>query len=209
MPPVRLSRRELLEKGIALGVIGVAAGLTPAAAAEAWEAGVRRRTPENVVGPFYKKGAPDLRGMRVAGEPGMPLGVTGSVFDTRGDAVLDAVVEVWHTDHLGLYDLDGFRHRARLAVAAGGTYGFDSVMPGHYPDRVCQHVHYLVTAPGHRPLVTQLYFATDPVFEGDPAKNFHRDPLLQTADLVRPVTLFEKPGEVHAQVAFELCVEKA
>jgi len=27
---------------------------------------------------------------------------------------------------------------------------------------VCQHVHYLVTALGHKTLVTELYFATDP-----------------------------------------------
>ena len=50
-------------------------------------------------------------------------------------------------------------------------------MPGHYPDRVCQHVHYRITAPGHKPLITQLYFATDPVFEGDPDRNFGKDPL--------------------------------
>ena len=81
-------------------------------------------------------------------------------------------------------------------------------MPGHYPDRVCQHVHYLVTAPGHTPLVTQLYFATDPVFEGDPDRNFTKDPLIQSRELVRPVRITGDPQEMHAAVNFELCMER-
>ena len=81
-------------------------------------------------------------------------------------------------------------------------------MPGHYPDRVCQHIHYLATAPGHKTLVTQLYFATDPVFEGDPDKNFSKDPLVQSRELVRPVTIGGDPKAMYAAVAFELCLER-
>jgi protocatechuate 3,4-dioxygenase beta subunit len=72
---------------------------------------------------------------------------------------------------------------------------------------VCQHIHYAVTAPGYRPLVTQLYFATDPVFEGDPDKNFVRDPLITSRELVRPVTLVGDPKDIHAAVKFELVLE--
>ena len=208
MRSVRLSRRDLLEKSIAVGVVSVAAGLTPAAIATAWDEVSRRpRTPENALGPFYKKHAPDLRTMRIAGDPGMPLAVSGGVFSTRGEALPEATVEVWHTDNRGRYDIDGYRYRARFKPAASGAYAFDSIMPGHYPDRVCQHVHYLVTAPGHRPLVTQLYFATDPVFEGDPARNFGRDPLITTRELVRPVMLAGNPGDVHAVVTLDLVLE--
>ena len=95
----------------------------------------------------------------------------------------------------------------KLPVDHTGAYKFDSVMPGHYPDRVCQHVHYLVTAPGHKPLVTQLYFATDPVFEGDPDHNFSRDPLIHNRELVRPVMLTGDPKEIQAAVRFELVLE--
>jgi protocatechuate 3,4-dioxygenase beta subunit len=209
MRSVRLSRRDLLEKSIALGVVTVAAGLSPAVIAAAWdEAAPRPRTPDNALGPFYKKHAPDTRTLRIAGDPGMPLAVSGGVFSTRGEALPEATVEVWHTDNRGRYDIDGYRYRARFKPAAGGTYAFDSIMPGHYPDRVCQHVHYLVTAPGHRPLVTQLYFATDPVFEGDPDKNFGRDPLITTRELVRPVILAGDPGDVHAVVTLDLVLER-
>ena len=83
-------------------------------------------------------------------------------------------------------------------------------MPGHYPDhsRVCQHIHYLVTAPGHKTLVTELYFATDPAFEGDPQKNFSRDPVIRTPELIRPVLLAGEPEAIHAAVRFELCLER-
>jgi hypothetical protein len=70
MRSVRLSRRDLLEKSIAVGVVSVAAGLTPAAIAAAWdEAAPRSRTPENALGPFYKKHAPDTRAHRGDGMP--------------------------------------------------------------------------------------------------------------------------------------------
>jgi hypothetical protein len=65
-----------------------------------------------------------------------------------------------------------------------------------------------VTAPGHQPLVTQLYFGSDPVFEGDPAKNFKRDPLISSIELVRPVTIKGDPKEMIAAVTFDLILEK-
>jgi protocatechuate 3,4-dioxygenase beta subunit len=208
MPSGRLSRRDLLEKSIALGVVSVAAGLSPASIVAAWDdPAPRPGTPENALGPFYKKHAPDTRAMRIPGDPGMPLVVSGGVFSTHGEGLPEATVEVWHTDNRGRYDIDGYRYRARFKTA-DAKYAFESIMPGHYPDRVCQHVHYLVTAPGHRPLVTQLYFATDPVFEGDPARNFRRDPLITTGELVRPVMLAGDPGDVHAVVTLDLVLER-
>ena len=59
------------------------------------------------------------------------------------------------------------------------------------------------------PLVTQLYFATDEVFEGNPDKNFTKDPLITSRDLVRPVVLDGGPGAAIARVTFELVLEKA
>ena len=47
-------------------------------------------------------------------------------------------------------------------------------MPGHYADRPAQHIHYLIAAPGHKTLITQAYFATDPFFEGNPEKNWKK-----------------------------------
>jgi protocatechuate 3,4-dioxygenase beta subunit len=166
-------------------------------------------TPPNDLGPFYKRLAPEAASLRAPGDPGMPLAVSGRILNTRGEKLSGAVLEVWQTNHVGHYDVEGYRYRAKLIADASGAYKFDSVVPGHYPDRVCQHIHYLVTAPGHKPLVTQLYFATDPVFEGDPDKNFSRDPLIHSRELVRPVTLAGDPKDIIAKVQFELCLERA
>lgn len=209
---IALTRREILENCLALGsvaIIPASPAFAMLAAFEEREMQHRRPTPPNEIGPFYKKRAPQTTMLRAAGDPGMPLAVSGQVFNTRGDALSNAVVEVWQTDHLGHYDLEGYRYRAKLPVDQSGAYKFDSVMPGHYPDRVCQHVHYLVTAPGHKPLITQLYFATDPVFEGDPDRNFGRDPLIHSRELVRPVILTGDPREIQAVVKFELVLELA
>ena len=205
-----LTRREVLETCFGLGVVTIASSSSLAAMVNAFaeqETHHHKPTPPNEIGPFYKKRAPESAMLRAAGDPGMPLSVSGQVLNTRGDSLSNAVVEVWQTDHLGHYDLDGYRYRAKLSPDAAAAYKFDSVMPGHYPDRVCQHVHYLVTAPGHKPLVTQLYFATDPVFEGDPDHNYNRDPLIHSRELVRPVMLTGDPHEVQAAVKFELCLE--
>ena len=67
----------------------------------------------------------------------------------------------------------------------------------------------MVTAPGHKPLVTQLYFATDPAFDGDPDKNFRKDPLITSRELVRPVALSADGATVRASVRFEVCLERA
>ncbi len=90
-----------------------------------------------------------------------------------------------------------------------GEYAFDTSLPGHYPDHVAQHIHYQVSAPGHKTLVTQLYFSTDPVFEGDPDRNYTKDPLCTSRELVRPVRVYPDPKAMHSAVTFEIVLERA
>ena len=191
-----LTRRELVEAGLSLGVALVAAPALGEAVAPL------PLTPENELGPFYKKGAPTSANLIVPGETGLPLVVSGKVLDPTGKPLPGAVVEVWHADGKGIYDLEGYRYRSRLAAAADGSYRFQTLMPGHYPERVAQHIHYRVSAPGRRVFVTQLYFATDPAFAGDPDHNFSKDPLVLDRRLVRPVTL-EDSGGPRAAVTFD------
>jgi protocatechuate 3,4-dioxygenase beta subunit len=207
-----MRRRDLLLKCAALGGLRVAAPLTLVQSLAAFEAAVqeltpRRPTPWGELGPFYKRKAPGDSHLRRSGDAGLPIAVTGAVFNTRGEALQGASIEIWQADHHGIYDLDGYRFRATLTSDAAGKYAFDSIMPGHYPARVCQHIHYVIKAPGHKPLTTQLYFATDPAFEGDPARNFGRDPLILSPDVVRPVTLTGDPKDIVAAVSFELVLE--
>jgi protocatechuate 3,4-dioxygenase beta subunit len=208
----RPSRRDSLLRCAALGSLRLAGSLSLTEALSVLlaqeEPLARKPTPWNEIGPFYKRLAPSDRKLRHPSDPGLPLAVTGRIFNTRGETLAGAQVEVWHADHFGHYDLDGNRYRARLVADPAGKYSFDSIMPGHYPDRICQHIHYLVTAAGHKPLVTQLYFATDPAFEGDPDHNYARDPLVLSRELVRPVMLTGEPKAMQAQVTFELVVDR-
>jgi protocatechuate 3,4-dioxygenase beta subunit len=206
----RMSRRDLLETCAAAGVLWIAPPFKAAEIAPHFEEGPlapRRPTPPNQLGPFFKRDAPHSARLAPEGAPGLPLGVSGQVFDTRGELMSDAVVEVWHASHAGVYDNRGFNYRGQPPLEKG-RYAFETVMPGHYPDRVAQHLHFLAAAPGHRPLVTQLYFATDPVFEGDPDKNYGKDPLLQSRELIRPVSITGDPGAPRALVTFELVLER-
>ena len=210
MPRRRWSRRDVLRECLASGVLLTSARLCEADVLAAWTGEqAARPTPHVEMGPFYKKRAPRNTRLRGAGDPGVALSVRGRVVGSQGNAIQDAVIEIWQADDAGLYDLDGYRYRATLSPTRTGEYGFDSIIPGHYPARVARHVHYLVTAPGYRPLSTQLYFATDEVFEGNPAKNFTKDPLITSRDLVRPVVLDGQPGSAIARVTFELVLAKA
>lgn len=205
-----LSRRDLLTKCAALGALTLVPGLSLASALDSWDRnqGVRP-TPWNELGPFYRKGAPRKTQLRVPGDVGLPLAVSGRVLNTRGETIPGATVEVWHTNDAGQYDISGYRFRATMAADSSGAYAFESIMPGHYPARVCQHIHYLVQAPGHKLLTTQLYFATDPVFDGDPDRNYGKDPLIQSRELIRPVVLRPRTGGVTAGVSFEIVLERA
>jgi protocatechuate 3,4-dioxygenase beta subunit len=176
----------------------------------AWAQASASKTPThwNELGPFYKRHAPATIHLRRPSDPGFPLSVSGRVVDTRGEPLPGATLEIWHADHHGRYDLDGYRFRTTLTADASGQYAFDSVMPGHYPGRVCQHVHYLVTAPGHRSLTTQLYFGTDPVFDGDPDRNFTKDPVIQSRDLIRPLMIVGDPKTPAGLVTFEIVLER-
>jgi protocatechuate 3,4-dioxygenase beta subunit len=208
--PMDLSRRELVERCLATGALFLAPSLPLAFASPLLADDVANpATPHAELGPFYKRRAPHTLALAPAGAPGVPLRVEGVVLDTRGDKLEGALLEVWHASAAGLYDNDGYLYRGAIDAGTGGVYAFDTVLPGHYVGRVCQHVHYRVTAPGHKPLVTQLYFATDPAFDGDPDRNYTKDPLVTSRELVRPVALSGDAAAVRAKVKFELCLERA
>ena len=205
-------RREFLEKCIIRGLLVGGAAVSQTQLFAAWKGTIEKAgapTPPEVLGPFFKKGAPHLADLRVAGEPGLPLSISGQILDTRGEPVHDAVVELWHADYKGIYDVEGFRYRAKLALADATDYAVETIMPGHYPSRPVQHVHYLITAPGCKPLVTQLYFATDPFFEGDPDKNFERKGVVANRECIRPVSLLDENTAPRTAVTFDVVLEKA
>ena len=212
MKTIRLTRREIVENCIGRGLLLSAIPLSQTQLLSAWqdgEAKAAKPTPRDVLGPFFKKGAPNSKVVHTPGSPGFPLRVTGKVTNTRGDKMPGARIEIWQADHAGLYDLEGFRYRAALITEEASDYTVDTILPGHYDDRPAQHIHYMISAPGHKTLITQAYFATDPFFEGNPDKNFGKRSIVSHRDLVRTVTLIEAPGTPRAAITFDICLEKA
>jgi protocatechuate 3,4-dioxygenase beta subunit len=102
----------------------------------------------DMLGPFYKPDAPER------GRTGAGIVVTGAVRSSRGCVPLPgARVEWWSADERGEYRDD---LRATQHADAQGRFTYETVPPGRYPGRP-PHLHVRVTAPAHKPLITQLY----------------------------------------------------
>jgi alcohol dehydrogenase class IV/protocatechuate 3,4-dioxygenase beta subunit len=138
-------------------------------------------TPSAVLGPFYTEGPPPKEhGSDLAtGLPGIPLWADITVVNTDGEPVAGAVADVWQSNEDGFYDVqlpdfDGPVLRARFTADDRGRFTFWSILPSEYPipadgpvgemlDAVgrhpfrAPHVHFMISAPGHQRLVTQLF----------------------------------------------------
>jgi hydroxyquinol 1,2-dioxygenase len=137
-------------------------------------------TESTVFGPFFVEGAPhiDLGGDVAQGAVGPPAHVTGTVTSEDGTPIPGARIEVWEADDEGFYDLqydgDATMGRAHLFSAADGSYRFWCVKPAPYPipydgpvGDLLQatnrspmrpaHLHFMVSAPGHRTLITHIF----------------------------------------------------
>jgi hydroxyquinol 1,2-dioxygenase len=147
-------------------------------------------TEPTVFGPFFVAQAPEIGygGDIAQGAPGEPCWVQGQVTDTRGRPLAGAMIEVWEADEDGFYDVqysDGrTAGRARMTADGEGRYGFWSVMPVPYPipgdgpagellaaagrsPMRPAHVHFMVSAAGHRTLVTHVFLADGPHLSDD------------------------------------------
>ncbi|AWW43428.1 maleylacetate reductase and hydroxyquinol 1,2-dioxygenase domain-containing protein [Streptomyces cadmiisoli] len=148
-------------------------------------------TPSAVLGPFYVEGPPEAEhGTDISGGlPGTPLWADVRVTDTAGVPVKDAVVDVWQSNEDGFYDvqlpeLEGPVLRARLRSDAEGRLTFWSILPSEYPipedgpvgqmlaavgrhPYRAPHLHFMIDAPGHRRLITQLFVAGGSYLDGD------------------------------------------
>src|SRR5947208_15943469 len=101
MNSLRLGRREILQKCLALGSLTILSAAFPSELIAAWEEREklsRKLTPWNELGPFYKKSAPHTASLRAPVDRGIPLSVSGQVRHVRGDIVPDAKLEICQTD---------------------------------------------------------------------------------------------------------------
>ncbi|MFD6105482.1 intradiol ring-cleavage dioxygenase [Nocardia salmonicida] len=147
-------------------------------------------TESTVFGPFFVDSAPEipLGGDIARGAKGLPCYVSGQVRTSGGEPIAGARIEVWEADSDGFYDVqyadDRSAGRGWLRSGANGEYRFWSVLPAPYPiphdgpvgDLLTAtargpmrpaHLHYMVTAPDFRPLITHIFVAGDPYLDCD------------------------------------------
>jgi len=156
------------------GILALVVALVLAGAA--WAASLAP-TPEQTLGPFYPGVLPEDRDAdllvikgRDARALGTVLHLVGRVTDTSGDPVADALVEIWQSDVYGRYLLpkDGapgqrdpnFQGYGQARTDAAGAYTFRTIKPVPYESRP-PHIHFQVTHPRFRALVTQMYVVGD------------------------------------------------
>jgi hydroxyquinol 1,2-dioxygenase len=151
-------------------------------------------TETTVLGPFYvgeHKEMPhgsDISPQNLTGEK---MFVQSCVTDLNGKPLAGVPVDVWHADDDGFYDsqkpsyaTQGPSSRARFVTDADGRIFFRTILPCSYPiptdgpvgEMILQtrrhpmrpaHVHFLVAAPGHEPLVTHVFIGGDKYLDSD------------------------------------------
>lgn len=104
----------------------------------------------------------DVAGQRIA--------LTGCIYDGNGDAVTDALVEIWQAAPDGTFAAKGFHCWGRQPSAADcGAFAFETLKPGSL-DGQAPHILVWIVARGiNLGLMTRIYFpdednSADPVF---------------------------------------------
>ena len=149
-------------------------------------------TESTVLGPFHVVESP----VRELGDnidfvgTGMPCVVTGRVISVGGTPLPGAKLDVWQANDQGFYDVQQpevqprANGRGLFTADDKGEFWFRTVVPTYYPIPTDgpvgellkatgrhafrpAHIHFIVTAPGHRPLTTHIFVAGSEYIESD------------------------------------------
>jgi len=149
-------------------------------------------TESTVLGPFHVVTSPrrelgdniDLVGT------GPQCVVEGRVLSVDGTPLPGAQIDVWQANDQGFYDVQQpdvqprGNGRGLFTTGQDGAFWFRTIVPSHYPiphdgpvgtlleatrrhPYRPAHIHFIVTAPGHRPLTTHIFVAGSPYIESD------------------------------------------
>ncbi|WP_179404946.1 catechol 1,2-dioxygenase [Burkholderia guangdongensis] len=195
-------------------------------------AGIATGTSRTIEGPLYVGGAPLSAGsarLDDGTDHGRTLIMHGIVRDLAGKPVANAIVDVWHANTLGMYSFfdksqSPYNLRRRIRTGADGRYEFRSILPVGYgcpPDGPTQqlldqigrhgqrpaHIHFFVSAPGHRQLTTQINIAGDAYLHDDFAFAT-RDDLIPDVVERRDAAAIQAHGlnEPFVEIAFDFAI---
>ncbi|OWW21180.1 dioxygenase [Noviherbaspirillum denitrificans] len=150
------------------------------------------QTAAALLGPFWRLNAPDCgcgESIARSNTPGAPMYVAGQVRSVNGQPIAGAVVDVWQASPVGLYEnqdpeQEEMNLRGKFRTNENGSYHFYSVCPAGYPvpthgpvggllEAIGRHpyrpahVHFMVSAPGYKTLITQVFADNSEHLESD------------------------------------------
>ncbi|HEX7845646.1 MAG TPA: hypothetical protein VF476_07555 [Chitinophagaceae bacterium] len=167
-------------------------------------------TTTDILGPFYRPGAPLRTNLRLAGTTGTPIILKGIIHKEDGKTpVSNALVEIWHCDEKEVYDntSDEYRYRGGQRTTTNGKYEFKSVLPVPYkadPNSEASwrpaHIHMRVSVPGQQDLITQIYFKGGKYIETD---KWASDP--QAVNRILPIS---KKSSGESEIVFNVIMSK-
>jgi len=208
-------------------VLGVSSAVDALASSRTPEA-----TPSAVLGPFYLADPPIMAsGADVAtGLPGTPLWADIRVEDEAGKPVPGASVDVWQSNQDGFYDvqlpdLDGPVLRARFTTDGQGCLAFWSIVPAEYPIPAdgpvgqllaatgrhpwrAPHLHFMITPPGGRPFITQLFVAGGRYLDSDAVFGVKQDLVVDFTRQRGPAPAGRAVDGEWCQLRFTFRIEK-
>lgn len=150
-------------------------------------------TEPTVFGPFHIEGAPELEmGESVVQQPletDEEVVFSGAVRSLGGEPIEGAKLDVWTTASNGLYDVQDAEQaemnmRGVFTTSSDGRYEIRSVRPVNYPipgdgpagallfangrhNWRPGHMHFVVSAPGHKQVITHLFDAETDYLDSD------------------------------------------
>ncbi|MDE8652771.1 catechol 1,2-dioxygenase [Novosphingobium album (ex Liu et al. 2023)] len=199
--------------------------------------GVTGGTPRTIEGPLYVAGAPETQGFARLDDgaddgKGEVLIMHGQVRDVAGKPLANAKVEVWHANTLGNYSYfdqtqSAFNLRRTIYADSEGRYAFRSIVPvgyacppggstegilkaiGRHGNRPA-HIHFFISAHGHRHLTTQINIEGDPYLHDDFAYAT-RDDLIPPVNHAGNGDLGAKYGvsDPFAEIEFDFVLQAA
>jgi protocatechuate 3,4-dioxygenase beta subunit len=124
-------------------------------------------------GPASSNGTVPVVRLCEPSEAGKKLSFGGRVLDMDGRPLAKAAVVAYQTDALGYYNPPGSntrvpRIRGVAVTAEDGSFRFETIRPGAYPEGgVPSHIHLIVAAPVHRTRYLEYWFEDDPLLTAD------------------------------------------
>ena len=135
-------------------------------------------TTSDILGPFYRPGAPIRSNLLIPGAEGSILNLSGTIFDKDGTTPQsNTLVEIWHANAKGEYDntSSDYHYRGAIKTDQSGNYNFKTILPPPYKfDDIHYrpaHIHFRISSDKKQDLITQIYFQGDKYNEVDPSSS--------------------------------------